>query len=160
MVVKNYAFRWVNAREKSHLSHDLPGDHPNLDKALADYNKALDINRKLLEGYKKRGMLYVLLDKRDKAIEDFTKAISLNPDDALVYALRGRMYENGGRYDRALEDYNKAIVLNPKLAEIYAGRGELYQKIGDNAKALADFKKACNIGNEYGCKLLQDSIEK
>jgi len=49
------------------------------EKAIANYNKAIEINPTLSEAYYFRGLLYADLGKDEEAIADFTKAFELNP---------------------------------------------------------------------------------
>lgn len=103
-----------------------------------------------------KGLKYSVDKDYEKAIEAFTKAIALKPDYAYAYTNRGLVYYSKGQYDRAIEDYNKAIVLDPNDAEAYNNRGVTYAVKNDMERAISDYKKACDMGNELGCKNLQE----
>ena len=60
--------------------------------ALADYNKAIQINPEFAQAYYNRGILYFDQKKWDLALVDYNKAIQINPKDADVYNNRGTLY--------------------------------------------------------------------
>ena len=57
--------------------------------ALANYNKAIELNPKNSEAYYKRGLLKEALIDEKGAVEDFTKAIALDPKNIEAYLNRG-----------------------------------------------------------------------
>jgi tetratricopeptide (TPR) repeat protein len=52
----------------------------NLDAALSDYNRAIQINPNLPNAYAARGVLYLKLQKKDLAAVDFRAALKIEPD--------------------------------------------------------------------------------
>jgi tetratricopeptide (TPR) repeat protein len=52
------------------------------DKAISDYNEAIELNPKHADIYYSRGLVYNKKGQYDKAISDYTKAIQLNPKNA------------------------------------------------------------------------------
>jgi tetratricopeptide (TPR) repeat protein/S1-C subfamily serine protease len=117
--------------------------------ALADYNKATDINPNYVEAYINRGSLYFDQQKLELALTDFNKAIARNPQLANAYYNRGNLYSKQQKRDLALADYNKAIDINPNYVEAYINRGNLYSKQQKWDLALADFNKAIDINPRY-----------
>ena len=53
------------------------------DRAIADYNKAIEIDPKLAAAYRSRGNAYADKGEYDRAIMDYTKAIEIDPKDEL-----------------------------------------------------------------------------
>jgi len=78
------------------------------DKAISEFNKALEINPRDSETYRNRGSAYMNKGHYDQAISDFTKALEINPKDAVAYNNRGRAYYFKGNYERSWEDFDKA----------------------------------------------------
>ena len=94
-------------------------DKGNYDRAIADYNKALQINPEYAETYFNRGVAHSLKGDYDRAIEDYTKALQINPQFAVAYLNRGSVYTDKGDYDRAIRDCTKALQINPQYAVAY-----------------------------------------
>jgi hypothetical protein len=93
--------------------------------------------------------------KDDLTLWNYT--ISVEPNvELLAYYNRGFAYAKSGLYDKAIEDYNRVIQLNYKqYSRVYATRGIAYWKTGQSDLAMEDFQKACELGDGYGCYLLQ-----
>jgi tetratricopeptide (TPR) repeat protein len=70
------------------------------DKAIPDFNKAIDINPRYAEAYADRGVVYIIKGQYDKAIADYNKAIEINPKDVLAYNNRALAYKVKGQYHR------------------------------------------------------------
>ena len=92
------------------LQPTIIGDSPttkkgDYDRAIADYNKALELDPKDATAYNNRGFTYDNKGDYDKAIADYDAAIRLNPEYARAYNNRGFTYDKKGDYDRAIADY-------------------------------------------------------
>jgi len=114
------------------------------DKAIADFNKAIELDPADAEGYYNRGTAYGAKGEYDKAIADFNKVIDLDPEYALAYGTRGLAYYYKGEYDKAIADYNK-VHLDAECARAYRTRGFAYTKLGEKEKAISDFEKCIEL---------------
>jgi tetratricopeptide (TPR) repeat protein len=81
------------------------------DKAIAEYNEAIELDPKYADAYFNRGAAYGSKGQYDQAISDFTKAVEINPKYAFAYNNRGITWYNKGDYDRACSDFQKACAL-------------------------------------------------
>src|SRR5258705_124712 len=81
----------------------------DLDGALADYDKAIELNPKDALAYYNRGNVKDKTGDVDGALADYGKAIKLKPKDALAYYNRGNAKYRKGDLDGALADANKAV---------------------------------------------------
>jgi tetratricopeptide (TPR) repeat protein len=115
------------------------------DKAIAAYNKAIEVNPQYAEAYKNRGIVYLDLKDYDKAMADNNKAIEVNPQYSNAYNNRGNVYSDLKEYDKAMADYNKAIEINPQLFQAYHNRGNVYRDLKEYDKAMADYNKTIEI---------------
>ncbi len=87
-------------------------DKGQWDKAIAEYNKAIELNPEYAEAYYNRGTAYAQgKGQFDQAISDFTKAIELNPKHAKAYNNRGITYYKLDQSDHACDDFQKACEL-------------------------------------------------
>ncbi len=116
-----------------------------LSKAIAECNRAIEINPEYAPVYNNRGFAYIGKGEYDQAISDFNKAIEIDREFAMAYNNRGYAYGVKGQYDQAISDSNKAIDLNPKLSMAYNNRGLAYLNKGQYEKAISDCNKALEV---------------
>jgi tetratricopeptide (TPR) repeat protein len=86
-----------------------------LDKALADFNRAINLDPSRSDGYLGRADVLNAMKQYDKALLDYHRAIEINPDFAKAYVNRGIAYSHLERYKEAIADYEKALALDPKI---------------------------------------------
>lgn len=104
----------------------------DLDAAVVEYGKAIELNPSLADAYLSRGRIYNNKGWYDMAIADFTKAAELDPKDASTFANRGQAWEKKGDVAKAKEDYAKALELN---ADNVLAKTNLERIKADEAKA-------------------------
>lgn len=121
----------------------------NLNKAIADYSQAIELNPKDITAYTLRGVAWGKKREYDKAIADYTKAIEITPKFAKAYNNRGYTWAQKGNMNEAIADYTKAIEIDPNYATAYANRGLAWTDKGNYDKAIADFNKALEIDPSY-----------
>jgi tetratricopeptide (TPR) repeat protein len=119
------------------------------ERAMEDFNKAIELNPNYAEAYNNRGNAYVRLNEHERAIEDFNKTIELNPNLAVAYYNRGLSYAGLNQHEQAIGDYNKAIELNPNLAVAYYDRGIAYYGLNEYERAIEDYSKAIKLNPNY-----------
>jgi tetratricopeptide (TPR) repeat protein len=115
------------------------------DQAIADYNKAIEINPRYINSYRNRGLIYRARGQYDRAIADYSKAIEIDPGFHKAYNNRGNIYTIKGEYDRAIADYTKAIEINPRFDKAYSNRGIVFTIKGEYDRAVDDYTKAVEI---------------
>ena len=133
-----------------------------IDRAIAIYSRAIELNPKNAKAYSDRGVAYGEKGKYELAIKDFNMSIQINPNDADVYYNRGVAYDMKSHVDYAFKNYTKAIQLYPNLAKAYTlemlttTKGRLNCAIKDLNKAIQldpnDAKAYTNRGRSYGKK--------
>ena len=119
------------------------------EKAILDYNKAIEINPHDKEAYVNRGANYSDLGQYEKAILDYNKALELDPEYADAYVNRGVAYFELKDFDKSLEDLSKAIKLDSTEKIYFNNRGELYHKLGRYDEALKDYDKSLALDPNY-----------
>lgn len=121
--------------------------------ALADYNRAIDIDPNFAQGYGGRGTVkHIQLKDYRGALADYNRAIQLKPDLAIVYNFRGDLKaEQLQDYRGALADYNRAIDIDKSLAIAYGGRSELkHDRLNDRLGGIADAQQAARLFKQQG----------
>jgi tetratricopeptide (TPR) repeat protein len=115
------------------------------DKAIEDYNRAIQINSGDAYAYSNRGNTYYYLQQYDEALADHNRALQLNPNFSNAYLNRGNVYRDLNRNVEALEDYNRTLKIDPTDAQAYNNRGALYERLEHYEEALGDFAKAIRL---------------
>lgn len=123
-------------------------DHPacNLENAIADFSKAIDLKPKYDEAYNRRGGAYLSKVDIKNAIADFNKAIDLNPEFVEAYHNRGIAYFNKGEFALAIQDYTKALQLKPDNPCIYYDKGIAWLHLQKWEKAKVNLTRAKDMG--------------
>jgi tetratricopeptide (TPR) repeat protein len=88
-------------------------EHNQLDLALADYDRAIELLPAYLKTYVRRGIVYGKRNQYDLALNDFNRVISVRPDDAIALSNRGNVYKLKGDCALAVEDYSRALQIDP-----------------------------------------------
>ena len=86
---------------KRGAAKQIKGD---LDSAIADYTRALELNSKSATAYYNRGLAKQAKGDLDGAIVDYTRALQLNPKDVEAYNVRGVVEHAKGQNDKAIAD--------------------------------------------------------
>jgi tetratricopeptide (TPR) repeat protein len=119
------------------------------DRALADCNEAIRVNRNSAAAYLNRGNVYLSKFDVDHAFADFNEALRLDPKNAWAYAERGNLYKNKGDFDHAVADLNESINLDPSYALARFSRGDLYRQRGDLKEAMSDMNETLKLDPNY-----------
>ena len=85
-------------------------------EAIAEYDKAIELNKNFANAYSNRGCVYYIKKEYDRAIADYTRAIELDLETAVHYGGRGSAYFNKKQYELAIQDFNRALELDPQSA--------------------------------------------
>jgi len=113
-------------------------------KAIADYDKAIELDPKLAAAYNGRGNAWYVKREYDQAIADYDKAIELDPKLAAAYTNRDLARKAKQEYGKAI-DSGKAIELDPKDAKAYLNRGNTWYHRQEYDQAIADYDKAIEL---------------
>lgn len=125
---------FITAQDKSEK-----GDYPG---AIADYNRALEIDPKFLEIYFRRGIARSLTKDWPGAEADYTRAISIDAEHPEAYLHRGSMRNIQSNWQGAKVDFNTAIYLNPNITAAYLGRGFALCELNDCQRGVKDYDRA------------------
>jgi tetratricopeptide (TPR) repeat protein len=120
----------------------------DLDGAIADFNRAAELNPKDDAPYYNRAQARRLKNDTAGAMADYTKAIELGSTNPAAYNNRANARAENKDRDGAIADYTRAIELKPDYARAYYNRATLKKEKGDAAGAAADFKRAQKLDPE------------
>jgi tetratricopeptide (TPR) repeat protein len=132
----------LKARPLGNLATAL-GKAGNVDAALADYDRALEINPDLHEYRIDRANLYRLLGRYDEALAELNRVVAAKPaDDRLAVAAWhqiGEVYLTRGDLDRALDVFLANAARKTVHPETFLRIGRIYFLKGDLEKARQAF---------------------
>ena len=118
-------------------------------KALADYNKAIEILPRYHLAYNNRGNVYFREKDNERAMKDYAKAIEILPDNDRALNNRGAVYFQQKKYDLAEKDFNRALELNPRYADAYLNRAIIYSVTNRHGQAKADYDEYIKYKPDY-----------
>jgi tetratricopeptide (TPR) repeat protein len=116
------------------------------EKALDDFNKALQSNPYLADAYNERGNLWRLQEDYLRAIEEYGAAISIEQDHDAAYFNRGICHEKLKHYEEAEADLSAALKYNSGIAEAYEARGRIRALLKNYEGSIADFERFLRMG--------------
>src|SRR5438132_12030700 len=144
-----------------------------MDRAISDYNKALDLKSDVDDGYWYRGDAYLTEEKYSEAISDFNRAISLKPDDPSYRVSRGVAYTkrgltdvvrtrgylwptSTGDYDKAINDFDYFVTRYPEESIGYSLRSTapIAKAMTETPDKRNELRNAAELDFERSKKLL------
>jgi tetratricopeptide (TPR) repeat protein len=130
-------------------------DRQRYDEAIAEFNKAIEIDPSFADAYYNRGIANSKKGNLDQAISDYTKAIQINPKDSDFYYNRGLAYHKKNDFDQAISDYTKTIQISPDAAAYY-NRALDYSLKKEYDYAWDDVHKAEALGYKVNASFLEE----
>ena len=91
-------------------------------KAIASYDKALEIKPDLHEAWNNRGNALGNLGRLEEAIASYDKALEIKPDYHEAWYNRGYALGNLGLLEDAIASYDKALEIKPDKHEAWINR--------------------------------------
>lgn len=93
----------------AHLNRNKP------EKALNDFNQAVEMDPEQAGGYLGRANTLNTMGRYEAAIADYGRAIAIDPNIANAYVNRGIAYSHLGQFKKAIADYEKGLSIDPKI---------------------------------------------
>ncbi|MEM7131260.1 MAG: tetratricopeptide repeat protein [Chloroflexota bacterium] len=118
-------------------------------EALADYQRATELEPKLAYGYVQQGNIVASQEKLEEALNLYDQAIALDPTYAQAYLKRGLTLRYVGDLSAALADFDQTLLLQPDNSVALLNRGYIYQMQKEYENALADFDSAIKSNAEH-----------
>jgi tetratricopeptide (TPR) repeat protein len=144
--------RYAGPFSKRADSYLAKGD---LNAAIADYTRAIDLDPGLLTARASRALAYYKNQEFAAAIADYSRLINLGAATAENYDKRRLAYEANDDYDHALEDYltvgridpayGNKITLSSKYSSAFVRHGDGHLSRGDVDAALDDYNHAITL---------------
>ena len=125
--------------------YNLDNSMSNLENAIVDFSKAIELMPEFAEVYNRRGGAYLAKGIFEPAVTDFRKAIELEPNYAEAYHNLGVGYFFQCKLDEAIQEYSRAILLKSDNITCY-DRGVAWLHLQEWEKARTDLIYAESVG--------------
>ncbi len=119
------------------------------DAAIAEWEKALEIDPKDAKVHINLGALLAKTGKFTEAIVHFEKALEINPGYTEAHGNLGVALAQTGRLDEAIPHFQKFLEANPDSAEAHNNLGRALAEKGRLSEAITHFRKAIQIKPDY-----------
>ncbi len=119
------------------------------DKAVADFNRALDIDPVSYEAYQGLAKAYEDKGLISDAESTYKRAIEMQPSNWIGYHSLGIFYSNHSKYSDAISQFKKEIDLNPQNYLGLNALGAMYYYTNKLEDASDMFEKAFSIKKSY-----------
>jgi tetratricopeptide (TPR) repeat protein len=139
----------INQNDNSFEAYYNRGDgYANVsayNRAIADFNRAIQINPEYAPAYHRRGDIWLMMNDFDHAITDYTKAIEIEPNNAAYYGDRAWAYFKVDRTSLGLSDVRRSLELDHHNSDAHYTRGRILEAMGRKDEAIANFRQALRI---------------
>jgi len=113
-------------------------------KALADFQRALQAAPDLAMAYFNLGVIYFSHQLYTEAFANFSQAVQYDPENWRACNYLGLLYNIRGEFGTAVAVFSQALELKPDDV-IYCNRGVAYANLGQYPEAVSDFSQALKI---------------
>jgi serine/threonine protein kinase/tetratricopeptide (TPR) repeat protein len=129
----------------------------NVDRAVAEFTSAVNLDPKYALGYAALGNAYRLGFQEfakgkqwvSAATQNCEKALSLNPILVEGHICLGNLYNATGQYAGAAEEFQRALQSEPGSEYALMGLANTYTHLGKFSEAEANYKKAISLRPQY-----------
>jgi tetratricopeptide (TPR) repeat protein len=117
-----------------------------VEEALADYDRAIELDPKYAEAHMNRGSALHKLGRVEEALAAYDRAIELDPRDFKAHYNRGNALAAKGEVEAAIGAYGEAIRLRPDHAEAHCNLGQALMRRGRFQEAVPCFRRGHELG--------------
>jgi len=111
----------------------------DLDRAIADFDKAIELNPKSSDGFRFRGLAHFSKQDYERALTDFNSAILLRPNYRSAYYNRALVFLAKEDLTQAGADLDEAARIGPRTSNIIFLRATVYKNQKDWKHAIELF---------------------
>jgi tetratricopeptide (TPR) repeat protein len=120
------------------------------EKAIAEFNKAIEINPNYSPAYNSIGYAYRAVGNNAEAEKAFKKYIELVPNDPNPYDSYAELLMKTGRFDESIEQYRKALSIDPNFGSSHVGIAADLMFQGKHDAAVAEAQKLYDAARDDG----------
>jgi len=140
-----FALGYAELGEAYRLKYQLGNDPKWIEEALANGQKAAELDEHLPAVYDTLAHIHDQTGKHDLAVQEYRHALQLNPRDAVALGGMARAYENAGRIQDAEATFQKATALRPDYWDGYGELGLFYDRQRRYSDAVRQLEHAIEL---------------
>ena len=155
-VAEEYAHKAVALDPKLPLAHELLGElylyHSQIEEAIAEFQKELELNPGYAQAYYKLADSYSRVQKYDEAERLLQRSIWLDSTSTGPYILLGKVLEKKGETQLAVRALQRALSMDPNNPIPHHLLGQAYRDLGRNEDADRELKVAAQLEEKQNAK--------
>jgi len=140
-----FAVGYAQLGDAYRLKYLLDQNPKWVDEALANAQKAAQLNDGLPALYVTLARIHDSTGKHDLALQEFQHALQLDPHNSDALVGIARSYEQAGHLEDAEANFKKAAALRPDYWDGYNSLGFFYYRQRRYADALAQFQRVIEL---------------
>jgi serine/threonine protein kinase/tetratricopeptide (TPR) repeat protein len=140
-----FAIGFAQLGEAYRLKYKLDRNPKWLDEAMANCQKASEIDNRLPSAFVTLARIHVLTGKVDLALTEFQRALQLNPKSAETLSGLASAYETSGHLKEAEEAYVRTAAMRPDFWDGYSELGLFYDRQSKYPQAIEQLKRAAEL---------------
>ncbi len=148
---KDILIKMVTKYPESYIGYKMLAEiyekEASIEKAIDEYVKAIDCNKKDYDSYYKVAYLLSDIGKRDESVTMLQNLLEKKPDYYMASNLLGELLCEREKYKEAINVYMDALRYNPQEYELYYNLGIAYTRLNDFQNAKLCYEKAANINH-------------
>lgn len=130
-------------------NHNNMGDlyirHGNLEAAVTEFQRAIELLPRYAEAYHNLGNTYGEMGRSADALRSYESALQNNPTLWQTHVNSAAIYFKQEKYEQAQKHMQAAIQIMPNNAALYSNAGVIYLKMKDVKNARNYFVKALQL---------------
>lgn len=156
-LAKKVLINLVTKDPSSYIGHKMLAEiyeaEGGMRKAIDEYVKVIDIQKKDYNSYYKIANLLNSLDKKDEAAQMLNNLLQKNPEHCEATKLLGDILIELGKFKEAAYIYNDALKYFPTDYDLNYSLGIVYTMLNDFQNAKVFYEKASSLNSlEYNSK--------
>ncbi|MGK7945157.1 MAG: tetratricopeptide repeat protein [Microcystaceae cyanobacterium] len=121
----------------------------NLEEAIANWDKALELNPQLTQAWHNRGNALATLGRVEEALQSLDQALDLNPEDAQTLNTKAHVFYETQQWEKAITCWDQVLKLQPNLAQVVYNQACAYDNSQQIAEAIAGYKQALELQPDF-----------
>jgi tetratricopeptide (TPR) repeat protein len=130
------------AREYYLMGNECVTAAHDLNAAIANYGKAIDLNPKYADAYVQRAAALFKQGTYDLALKDLNAAIDISPTLFKAHLNKGKVLHAMHHYDLAVASFDKAISFKPEHPRAHELLGDALSQLGREDEAALQWELA------------------